>query len=184
MIIHQIKTLGIASFEIGTPGHKKTFKLSDLEGEYEINFKYTNKSPETDFARLSMATQYKASGLMDDETILTDVMKRDDPEGDLGKMHRQNLRQISPTLRLYDGAKALLKDIEDGDEEAKAEFDILEATLGVDLDQILAGNPPVSTEQPTQVPAGGLLPTTTGERTSAQKATDLQMSPGEEEEGE
>lgn len=184
MFIRQIKTLGISSFEVGTPGHKKAFKLSDLEGEYSIDFRYTNKSPETDFARLSMATQYRASGLMDDLTILTDVMKRDDPDDDLGKMHRQDLRQISPTLRLYDGAKALLKDIEDGDEEAKAEFDILEATLGVDLDQILAGKPPQAEAPPTQAPVGGFLPTTTGERTSAQKAADLKASPGEEEEGE
>ena len=186
MSIRQIEVLGITSFEIGVPGHKKTFKSSDLDGEYEIDFRYTNKSPETDFARLSMATQYKVSGLMDDLTILTDVMKRDDPDDDLRKMHRQDLRQISPTLRLYDGAKALLKDIEDGDEEAKAEFDILEATLDVDLDQIVAGNIPVTQpkEQPIQTPMGGFLPTTTGERTSAQKATDLQRTAGEEEEGQ
>lgn len=185
MFIKQIEVLGIGSFDVGVAGHKKTFKSSDLDGEYEINFMYTNKSPETDFARLSMATQYRQSGLMDDLTILTDVMKRDDPEGDLMNIHRQNLRQIVPTLQIYDSAIALIHAIEDGDEEAKAEFDIVEASLGINLDQILSGNVPPAQpqEQPTQA-QGGFLPTTTGERSSAQKSADLQASPGETEEGE
>lgn len=183
MFIKQVEILGITSFEVGVTGHKKTFKSSDLDGEYEINFMYTNKSPETDFARLSMATQYKVSGLMDDLTILEDVMKRDDPEGDLRKVHRQGLRQMSPTLQMYDGLMALAKMYEAGDESAAVEIDILEAELGVNIDQILAGNLPQaqSREQPP-VTQAGLLPT--GEKSSAKKATDLIASPGEEEEGE
>ena len=137
MFIKQIEVLGIGSFEVGVAGHKKTFKSSDLDGEYEISYKYTNKSPETDFARLSMAAKYKESGLMDDLTILEDVMKRDDPEGDLRKVHRQKARLTSPTLQLYDRIKAMSEDYEDGDETAAVEIDILEAELGVNIDQII-----------------------------------------------
>jgi len=180
MGIRQLQTLELTSFELGVPGHKKTFSLNKLEGEYEIDFRYTNKSPETDFARLSMATQYKASGLMDDLTILEDVMKRDDPEGDLRKVHRQNARGMSPTLQMYDTLMALSEMYEDGDESAAVEIDILEAELGVNIDQILSGNLPQAQQKeqpPTAQP--GLLPT--GEKSSPKKAADLKASPQEEE---
>ena len=183
MAIRQLEVLGISSFEVGVPGHKRQFKLSDLIGEYEISFKYTNKNPETDFARLSMATQYKASGLMDDLTILEDVMKRDDPEGDLRKVHRQNARLMSPTLQMYDTLMAMSKDYEDGDESAAVEIEILEAELGVNIDQILAGNLPQAQPQKEQ-PAAQPGPLPTGAKSSAKQASDLIATPGETEEGE
>ena len=183
MGIKQIQTLGITSFELGVPGHRKVFNLSDLDGEYEINFTYTNRDPETDFARLSMATQYKVSELMDDLTIMERVMKSDDPKGDLRKVHRQRARQMSPALQMYDTLMAMAEDYENGDESAAVEIEILEAELGVTIDQILSGNLPQAQPQ-EKIPQEGFLPTTTGERSSAQKATDLQATPGETEEGE
>ncbi|KKM21137.1 hypothetical protein LCGC14_1638430, partial [marine sediment metagenome] len=152
MFISQIIATGQTTVEIGTPGHKKTFKVSDLEGEYDIVYKYANKSPETDFARLSLARQYKEADMLDELTILTDIMKRDDPEGDLGKLRRQRLRRLSPTLVMYDGLMALADDVEAGDESAKDEIDIVEAELGVRLDQILDGNLPTPEAEPAPKP--------------------------------
>ena len=183
MFISQIIFTGESTVEIGTPGHKKAYKVDDLKGEYGIEFRYANKSPETDFARLSMARQYKDADMLDELTIMTDIMKRDDPEGDLRKLERQRLRRISPNLRVYDGLMALADAHEAGDETAQIEIDIVEAELGVRLDQVLAGNVPQPEPEPTaSSPAIPLL--TGGGRSSSQRAADLERSPGEEQGGE
>ncbi len=176
MLIQQIIFTGESAIEIGTPGHKKSYKVSDLEGEYDIVFRYANKSPETDFARLSIAERYKNADMLDELTILTDIMKRDDPEGDLMNLQRQRLRRISPNLTMYDGLMALADAVEAGDEGAKDEIDIIEAELGVRLDQMLSGNLiPSEPELKAEMP---LL--TEGVRSSAQKAADLQRTPIDE----
>jgi len=179
MIIDQIIFTKESTVEIGTPGHKKDYKVRDLEGEYSIEFRYANKSPETDFARLSIARQYKDADMLDERTILTDIMKRDDPEGDLKNLQRQRLRRISPNLRIWDGLMALAEAIEAGDEEAKVELDIMEAELGASLAQVSAGNLP--TPEPEPVPSAPAIPLLTGgSRSSAQKAADVQRTPVEE----
>jgi len=174
MFIRQIIDLG--TIELGTPGHKKAFKTKDLEGEYDIEFVYANKSPETDYARLSMARDYKEADLLDELTIMTDVMKRDDPIGDLRKLRRQRLRAISPNLRILDGLTALAEIYEDGDESARVEIDIIEAELGVSIDNIKAGNLP----QPEEGKAASNINRPLGQRSSAQKAADLMKTPAPE----
>ncbi len=178
MAINQILQTGTSSVMLGTKGHKKLFKTSKLEGEYEIVFSYANKSPETDFARLTMAKQYK--DVLDEETILTDILKRDDPEGDLNRIRRERLRAISPTLQIYDGLMSLSELYEDGDESIASEIDIVEAELGVNLDSIKAGILPQATQ-----PKGGettppLQAITNQGQTSNQKAADLIRTPATE----
>ncbi|KKN33645.1 hypothetical protein LCGC14_0801840 [marine sediment metagenome] len=170
MFIKQTKDLGTVN--LGTPGHRKDYKMSDMEGEYDIEFVYANKSPETDFARLSLGREYKEADMLDELSILTDVMKRDDPEGDQRKLFRQRLRRISPNLQMLDGLMALAKAVEDGDESATVEIDIIEAELNVSLESVLAGNLPQSEEQGGQ-PVNEPLAV----RGSAQKAADLKKTP-------
>lgn len=178
MFIKQSKDLG-TTIEMGTEGHKRTWKTSDLEGEYEIGFKYSSKSPETDFARISMAKSYV--NVIDEEAILRDVLKRDDPEGDLKKLNRQRLRKFVPSLLIYDGILALAEAHEDGDESAAAELAIAEAQLGVSAKQLLAGNLPQAEQEPRAQPSDIPLITSAGRRTSAQEAADLIRTPTEEE---
>jgi len=179
MFISQCQGLGQSTVEMGIPGHKRSWKLKDLDGEYRIGYTYTNKSPETDFARVSMAKTYV--NVIDEESILRDVLKRDDPEGDLRKLNRQRLRGLVPNLRIYDGILALAQAHEDGDESAATEMDIVEAQLGVSAEQILSGNLPQPEKEPTAEPTRMPLITNTGSRTSAQEAADLIRTPTEEE---
>lgn len=183
MFISQILFTKETSVEIGTPGHKKTFQVSVLEGEYSIEFRYANKSPETDFARLSLARQYKDADMLDELTILTDIMKRDDPEGDLRKLQRQRLRKISPNLVMWDGLMALSEAIDKGDEVAKDELFIMEEQLGVSMEQLLAGNIPQPEVEPAPKPQSIPQLTESG-RSSSQRAADLQRTPTGEEGGE
>jgi len=176
MIISQCQALGQSTIELGVPGHKRIWRLSDLEGEYRIGYKYANKSPETDFARVSMAKSYV--DIIDELSILTDVLKRDDPEGDLRKLNRQRLRVLVPNLRIYDGLLALAEAHEEGDESAAAEIAIAEAQLGISAEQMLAGNlPQAGQKQPTQPVGIPLL----ANKSSAQGAADLIRTPAEEE---
>lgn len=178
MAISQIQTLGVGSFELGTRGHKRPFKVGKLDGEYEITFNYANKNPETDFARISLAERYK--DVLDEETILADVIKRDDPEGDLARVRRQRLRQLSPTLQIYDGLMALSKLYEEGDDSLAAEIEIVEAELGVNLEQIASGAiPQYPGKKDEKMPTTPLLPLTSNKR-----ASDLQRTPGMEIEEE
>lgn len=182
MLFREIQSLGLSTIEIGARGHKKIFQTSKFEGEYDINLVYANKSPETDFARLSMAKQYR--GVLDEETILADILKRDDPEGDLRKIRRERLRAISPTLQVFDGLKALAEIYEDGDESVKAEIMIVEAELGVDIDVILAGKLPVGANKGQVEAPETMAITAGGGRSSAGKAADLIRSPLSDIEGE
>jgi len=176
MIIKQCEEF--TNVEMGTPGHKRTWKMSDLQGEYKIGYKYTSKSPETDFARVSMAKSYV--NVIDELSILRDVLKRDDPEGDLRNLNRQRLRALVPPLQIADGFIALAQAHEDGDESAAAEIDIVEAYLRVTAEQMLAGNIPPSMAEPTAQPTEMPL---LANKSSAAGAADLIRTP-EEEEGE
>lgn len=177
MIIRQCLILG-STIEMGIPGHKRTWKMSDLDGEYKIGYTYTNKSPETDYARVSMAKSYV--NVIDEESILRDVLKRDDPEGDMRKLNRQRLRVLVPNLQIYDGLLALAEAHEDGDEGAATEIAITEAQLGISAEQMLAGNLPQAGQQPQQRESGLPLLTEQG-KSSPQKTADLQRTPTEEE---
>lgn len=176
MAIKQTQMLGESAVELGAPGHKKAFKVSDLEGEYSIGFNYANKNPETDYARVSIAKSYE--NILDELTILDEVIKRDDPEGDLNKIRRQRLRAQVPELNLYDGLMALAELYEDGDESAADEILIVEKQLGVSLDSMAGrvGQAPQANRQPA-------LPIFAGDKSSARKAAELKATP-EPTEGE
>jgi hypothetical protein len=176
MIIEQIIQLNQSTFELGTRGHKRKFQKRILEGEYEIEYVYTNKNPESDYARLSMGKAYE--GVLDELTILDDILKRDDPEGDLAKIRSQRLRQLVPVLQIYDGIDSLAKRYEDGDESAAVEIEIAEKYLGVTIDQLNSGQlPQINGSQP---PGGQPeLPIIAGERSSSRKAADLAKTPAD-----
>lgn len=176
MIIKQCQDLGMSTIEMGVSGHRRNWKIADLDGEYRVGYKYTNKSPETDYARISMAKSYV--NVIDEVSILRDVVKRDDPEGDLKRLNRQRLRGDVPMLRIYDGLMALTEAHEDGDESAAAEIAITEAQLGVSAEQLLAGNLPQQGQQAQ--PQESELPLL-AEKSTPQKAADLQKTPTEEE---
>ena len=181
MAIAQILASGQTAIELGVRGHKKSYKVVKLQGEYDIGFVYTNKNPETDYARLSIAKGY--IGMLDELTILSDILKRDDPEGDLAKLKRQQLRQIVPPLQIYDGLISLSKLYEDGDESVAPEIAITEQYLNITIDQMKSGQ--LSQQGQVQEPSRETeLPVLAGEKSSAKKASELKLSLPEETEGE
>jgi len=127
------------TLEIGTPGHKRSFDMSKIEGEYETTFKYYPKSPKIDMARYSMAAQAKTIGLIPDKSIATDILQREDPDGDERQLRREQAEMLSPIVRLRRIIKSLYEDAERGDDDAKLDAQFLELEMGVTLEQMMAG---------------------------------------------
>ena len=148
-IIQQVIDIG-GKIEIGADGHKRTFNAKDLEGQYDINYIYANKNPETEFARVRIAKEYE--GVFDELTILTDVLKRDDPENDLMNINIQRATRGSRSLTMYDQLLSLRKKEEQGDEEAADKANLLEMELNITIEQLQQGILP--TEEGAPLPNG------------------------------
>ncbi|KKK63847.1 hypothetical protein LCGC14_2990160, partial [marine sediment metagenome] len=65
--------------ELGRSGHKQTFDLGVLKGQYETTYKYRRKSPKTDIGRITMANQ--AREWYPPDYIYEKVLEVEDPAG-------------------------------------------------------------------------------------------------------
>ncbi len=171
MFTRQVVQIG-GSVEIGTPGHKRTFKASDLEGEYDTSYKYFVKSPKIDMARQSVAN---AAIFVSKKYKMEHMLQLEDPKGEEQQMTIEEAQGTSPILRLDKQIRALL----DNDMDYQAE--LLSEEMGVALDALLRGEvEPTKAEvaKPQQMPNlfGGPVGIG-GEMSSAKKAADLQQTP-------
>jgi len=168
MFTSQVLALGVPSVEIGTKGHKRTFDVSKLEGEYETTYKYFPKSPKVDIARFSMAAA--AGNLISDKAKRRDILQREDPLGDERELRWEAVGRMSPMIELYRNILSLVEDGED------LEARLLAAQFKMTVQQVLSGEmaPPEPEESQKPVP---LVPLMGGGRSSAKKASDLQQTP-------
>jgi hypothetical protein len=152
-LFRMIKALGLASFTVGAMGNSKTYPVKILDGQYDISYVYTNSSAESDSAQLALAQTHKVLGMLPDKTILKDVLKRDDWEGDFNEMLWQQMGQQVPTIGIYRQMMAgsfLYK--ERGDDSILAELKIAEQYLGITAEEMKQGKlPQMGNEQPIQV---------------------------------
>lgn len=174
MLTRQVIQLGLPSIELGTPGHKRSFDVSKLDGEYEVDFKYSPKSPKIDVARYSVAGA--AERYLDPESILRDIIQAEDPEGIMRKRYYYMAEKISPAVMRRRVVEALIE--EDRDEEAK----LLADEAGVELEKLLAGELPTPTA-PEEKPPEPMLPLfgKGGGLSSAKKAAEIEATPRGEE---
>jgi hypothetical protein len=148
-----IKALGLTSFTIGTGGNSKTYPVKVLDGQYDISYIYTNTTAESASAQLALAQTHRNLGLLPDKTIIKDVLKRDDWEGEYNEMLWQRMAQRVPTIAIYREMMAgsfLYK--ERGDDNILAELKIAEQYLGLTAEQMKRGIlPQMGNEKPIQV---------------------------------
>ena len=182
MFTEQVIDLG-HSVDLGTRGHKRTFEIGKLDGEYETTYKYFVKSPKIDVARLSMAGA--AERYYDLKTILTHILQDEDPEGTIRKRYSDMAEKVSPVILKTRIIKSL---IEEGDEDSEYEAQLLSAEMGMSMEQIMAGEvakEPEITKPPSVGEAKSpLLPLFAGAggKTSAKKASEVEATPREGEE--
>jgi len=153
MLISQIIAIG-QSVEIGTPGHKRTFDVGKLEGDYEISYKYFVKSPKIEAARYSMAAA--AGNSIPESAKRREILQREDPEEDERMLRWEEAELLSPAIKMNRTIKALLDMASRGDEDAEFEAELMAAEMGVSLEQMISGNAeqtpkPKQPQEPTQM---------------------------------
>ncbi len=164
MFTQQVIQIG-GSVELGTPGHKRTFQTSKLDGEYETTYKYTAKSPITDAGLYSLGAA--AGNAVSKKYKRENIYQLQDPDGEEQQLRWEEAERISPVIKI----NRIIKDLVDMDEDFEAE--LLSAEMGVNLKRMLAGEveqqpKPEKEDEPTQVLSlfgggGGGTPRTTPE---------------------
>ncbi|KKN24861.1 hypothetical protein LCGC14_0890630 [marine sediment metagenome] len=176
MIINQVKQIG-GTVELGARGHKKSFNVSQLEGEYDITFKYFIKDTKVDAARYSVAAA--AGNLISEKTKRRDIMQLEDPEGEEQQLRIEEAELLFPVIKQTRVIRALA---ESDDDDQVFEAEMASLSMGISLDRLMAGEAPELPPAPEQRPQPLELGIGGG-TTSAQKASDLQRTPVSEEGG-
>jgi len=174
MLVDQTLQAGVTGVELGTPGHRTLFKTDILKKAYDIQYRFTVKSPQLDMARFSMAEL--ARTIFDEDTVLRDVMQVENPSEVRRKKRFDEAERISPGIKQFRTARALIKE----GEEVEAE--IMANELGYTLEQVASGKlgePPDTGNGRHGTPRS--IPPTRGTRAGSNKQASL-MS-GEPEEG-
>ena len=136
MFTKQCLSFGIP-IELGVPGHKKTFELSKLEGEYSTTYKYFLKDAESDRIRLTMADA--ASKYFDPETVLKETLEVADWQDVMRKRYYYRAAQLDPNVAMYETINAALELADKGDKIASRKAQIMAETLKLNLVNIKAG---------------------------------------------
>ena len=147
MFTRQVIQIG-GSVELGTHGHKRSFQVSKLEGEYETTFEYFVKSPKVDAGLYTLAAA--AGNLIPDKAKRRDILQREDPDGDEKQLRWEEAERLSPAIKINRTIRTLVEMEED------FEAELLSAEMGVNLKRMLAGDVtqiprPEPEEQPKQV---------------------------------
>lgn len=147
MFTQQVLLIG-GSVELGTPGHKRTFQTSKLDGQYDGYYKYTIKSAAVDAGRASLAAAYGDD--LSWETKATEIYQLADVDGERRRRHFEEAEIINPRVK----QRRIIKDLIEMDEEEDAK--LMLDDLGVSLEQVLTGGTeqlpkPEKTQEPKQV---------------------------------
>jgi hypothetical protein len=143
----EAKRTGVNQVKIG----RQTYDISDIKGEYDIEFKYAIRDTTMDAARQSIAATQR--GTIPRKFILRDTLQLDDWEGAEREMYSEEAEYIFPNIKKKRILLALAKQAEDGDEDAQQDLEIGLAELGINLDQLYAGQIPQSTPPEPPKPA-------------------------------
>ena len=149
MFTEQCIQLG-GGVELGIKGHKRVFETRNLEGEYDITYKYSFRSPSVDAGLYSLAGA--AGHLIPNRAKREEILKREDPDGDEKQLRYEEAERLSVAVKIYRDICSLKETPPNPD----FEVELLAAELGVNVDQMLAGDisqqpKPEGTEKPTQM---------------------------------
>lgn len=180
MLIDQIMQTGETSVDIGARGHKRTFDVRKLEGEYDINFQYFIKSPTIDIARVQTAGATVGAGLVSKRTARRDIIQLQDPDEEERLLDWEETEELIPTVKLRRKIKSLYDMADKGDDDARLDAELAEETLLAMIGQ--ASQPEAKKEtRPKELLSLLGEKGAAGPETSAQKAADLARTPVEEE---
>ena len=134
MIIDQLIKIG-GIVELGTKGHKAKFNTEKLKGDYETTFQYFVKSPKIDAGLYTLADA--AGALIPDRAKRREILQREDPEEDERILRWEEAERLSPAVKINRTINSLL---EQDDEDANFEAELLSAEMGMTLKMQQAGD--------------------------------------------
>ncbi|MEE8472949.1 MAG: hypothetical protein V3S82_07255 [Dehalococcoidia bacterium] len=143
MVIDQVRGLD-GPIELGRKGHKRRWEVSALEGEYGIEYRYTVRSTKTENARFSMAAA--AEKYLDEDTILRDLIRAEDPEKIRRKRRVDLAEKTIPKVALYREARAAI------DEGETVLASIIGEELGFSIEEIGTGRVAGPRQGPPETP--------------------------------
>jgi len=107
--------------EIGEEGMERTYNAADLDKKYKISFRFHAVSPEQDIANYAVAAQARAVGISQ-HTTFRDIIKLQDPEGEMMKSRAERVEQLDPIIGLFRYGHAL---IDQGSEQSFMESELV-----------------------------------------------------------
>ena len=175
MFLRQIIMSGESSVQLGTRGRGRSFQVSQLQGEYEVEFNYYVTSPKLDVARYEIAQQAMALG-MSKRDAWKDIIQHPEYEEILKNSSREEAELLSPQIK----ALRIIKDLAESDDELdQMSAEILAAQLNISVDNMDASALTVAGSQQQQVPPADMAGLMDGMNNpnSAKKAAQLQQTP-------
>lgn len=160
MIIKQCINLG-EKLELGEEGNRNEYTKADLEGDYTIKYRFFTDTAEQRVANLTIANASR--GVLSDDTIRSDVLKLQDPDGERVKCEAEQAERVDEVLFLYRRARSLLEE-KDGKKptpQAQIEARILKDRIVTILEQRrkLGELSPIEKKEGDEVqPGRGVIP--------------------------
>ncbi len=134
MIIDQLIRIG-GIVDLGTKGHKTGYNTEKLKGDYETTFEYFVKSPKIDAGLYTLADA--AGTLIPDRAKRREILQRPDPDEDERILRWEEAERLSPAVKINRTINSLL---EQDDEDANFEAELLSAEMGMTLKMQQAGD--------------------------------------------
>jgi hypothetical protein len=147
MIINQYQKVGIKA-ELGAEGYKNQYDPKDLQGDYQIKFRFFTESKEQEIANYSVAQA--ATPFLSASTIRRNILKVPDPEAEEERIAVEQAEKIDEALFLYNRCSKLIA--QDRDIEARILANRLDKVLRAR--QIVIGTT-TETEPGKKLPKGG-----------------------------
>ena len=108
MIKEQFIALG-KTVELQGEGKKASYAPKDLEGEYEIFFRYFTGSRKYAAAGISEAQALKPLELVSDDYLRNECIRVENPSEEARKLETQRLERTNPAIQIYNQLKGLVE---------------------------------------------------------------------------
>ncbi len=141
MMVDQVKKRNLVC-DIGIAGKKERYTSADLEGDYNISYKFANISPKDNIANVTISQSLGT--LVSDDTKRREYLKLENPQGEEAKVLSELADKTIPELQIYEMAKAKIML---GD---KVGAKVLADKLSITLEQLVSGTGELQLKQPTQ----------------------------------
>jgi hypothetical protein len=105
MLIKQYQLVNIKA-KLGQEGWTKEYNPKDLEGDYQIKFRFFTESKEQEIANYSVANA--AKGFLSESTIRRNILNVPDPEAEEERIAIEQAEKVDEVLFLYNRCKSLI----------------------------------------------------------------------------